>query len=126
MMPITASICFVDDELAPVEMQPYHVEKAPLAEPLAQPVSPGRELGHRLIGINQLPRFAAFEIEPAVEQRHVELVALGEFQRLEMADEVARTSRDLAFLLLERGREGEAARYFAAAFRAQEVAAASR
>jgi len=60
------------------------------------------------------------------EAVHRYTYALGEFQRLEMADEVARTSRDLAFLLLERGREGEAARYFAAAFRAQEVAAASR
>jgi len=60
------------------------------------------------------------------EAVHRYTYALGEFQRLEMADEIARTGRDLAFLLLERGREGEAARLFARAFRAQEVAAASR
>jgi hypothetical protein len=32
-------------------------------------------------------------------------------------------SRDLAFLLLERGQEGEAARHFAQAFRAQDAVA---
>jgi tetratricopeptide (TPR) repeat protein len=58
------------------------------------------------------------------EAVHRYTYALSEFQRLEMTDEVARTSRDLGFLLLERGQEREAARYFAAAFRAQEAAAA--
>lgn len=58
------------------------------------------------------------------EAVHRYTYALSEFQRLEMAAEVARTSRDLAFLLLERGQEREAARHFATAFRAQETAAA--
>jgi len=58
------------------------------------------------------------------EAVHRYTYALSEFERLEMADEVARTSRDLAFLLLERGQEREAARHFATAFRAQEAAAA--
>jgi tetratricopeptide (TPR) repeat protein len=59
------------------------------------------------------------------EGRHDEAVhrytfALREFERLQAADEVARVSRDLAFLLLERGDEGQAARLFASAFRVQQ------
>jgi hypothetical protein len=41
-----------------------------------------------------------------------------------MAGEVARVGRDYAFLLLERGEEGQAAWLFAKAFRAQESVSA--
>ncbi len=51
--------------------------------------------------------------------------ALNEFERLEMAGEVARVSRDYAFLLMERGDESQAARLFAKAFRAQDAAVAT-
>jgi tetratricopeptide (TPR) repeat protein len=51
--------------------------------------------------------------------------ALAQFERLEMAGEVARISRDYAFLLLQRGEEGQAARLFAKAFRAQDAAVAT-
>lgn len=51
--------------------------------------------------------------------------ALSEFERLQAAGEIARVCRDYAFLLLERGEEGRAARLFARAFRAQEAAVAA-
>jgi tetratricopeptide (TPR) repeat protein len=54
------------------------------------------------------------------EAAHRYAYALHEFERLGAADEVARVSRDYAFLLLERGEEGQAARLFARAFRVQE------
>lgn len=60
------------------------------------------------------------------ESAHRYAYALEQFERLQMAAEIARVSRDYAFLLLERGEEGPAARQFARAFRAQEAAAASR
>lgn len=60
------------------------------------------------------------------EATHRYAYALEQFERLQMAAEVARVSRDYAFLLMERGQEGPAARLFARAFRAQESAAASR
>lgn len=60
------------------------------------------------------------------EAAHRYAYALDQFERLEMAHEIARVSRDYAFLLLERGEEGQAARHFARAFRAQEAAAATR
>lgn len=50
--------------------------------------------------------------------------ALNQFERLEMAGEVARVSRDYAFLLMELGEEGRAARLFAKAFRAQDAVVA--
>jgi len=59
------------------------------------------------------------------EAAHRYAYALHEFERLQAADEVARVSREYAFLLLERGQEGQAARLFAKAFRAQEGAAAT-
>jgi tetratricopeptide (TPR) repeat protein len=56
------------------------------------------------------------------EALHRYAYALREFERLQAADEVARVSRDYAFVLLERGEEAAAARLFAKAFRAQEAA----
>jgi tetratricopeptide (TPR) repeat protein len=50
--------------------------------------------------------------------------ALREFERLQAADDVSKVSRDLAFLLMQRGEEAQAARMFAKAFRAQEAALA--
>ncbi|OFX28409.1 MAG: hypothetical protein A2Z07_12825 [Armatimonadetes bacterium RBG_16_67_12] len=50
--------------------------------------------------------------------------ALHEFERLQAPDEVARVSRDYAFLLLDRGDDGQAARLFARAFRAQDTTSA--
>jgi len=51
--------------------------------------------------------------------------ALEQFEKLEMAGEVARVSRDYAFFVLQRGEEGQAARLFAKAFRAQDAAVAA-
>jgi tetratricopeptide (TPR) repeat protein len=59
------------------------------------------------------------------EAAHRYAYALHEFERLQAAGEVAKVSRDYAFLLMERGEEGPAARLFAHAFRAQESATAS-
>jgi tetratricopeptide (TPR) repeat protein len=59
------------------------------------------------------------------EAAHRYAYALEQFERLEMAGEVARVSRDYAFLLLQRGEEGPAARLFAKAFRAQDAAVAA-
>jgi tetratricopeptide (TPR) repeat protein len=60
----------------------------------------------------------------AEEAAHRYAYALQEFQRLRAADEVARVSREYAFLLMERGEEAQAARLFATAFRAQDAALA--
>ncbi|MDR7419545.1 MAG: hypothetical protein QN178_11630 [Armatimonadota bacterium] len=59
------------------------------------------------------------------EAAHRYAYALQEFERLQAAGEVARVSRDYAFLLMERGDEAQAARLFAKAFRAQDVAVRS-
>jgi tetratricopeptide (TPR) repeat protein len=56
------------------------------------------------------------------EAAHRYAYALREFQRLGAAGEVARVCRDYGFLMLARGEEGQAARLFAQAFRAQEEA----
>jgi tetratricopeptide (TPR) repeat protein len=60
------------------------------------------------------------------EASHRYAYAVEQFERLQMAEDVARVSRDYGFLLLERGHDGLAARQFARAFRAQEAAAATR
>jgi Tfp pilus assembly protein PilF len=52
--------------------------------------------------------------------------AMAQFERRQMANEVARVGRDYAFLMLERGEEGQAAWLFAKAFRAQEGMVSAR
>lgn len=59
------------------------------------------------------------------EAAHRYAYALHEFERLGAAGEVARVCRDYGFLMLARGEEGQAARLFAQAFRAQEAAVSS-
>lgn len=61
-----------------------------------------------------------------LEATHRYAYAVAQFEKLAMAEEVARTSRDYAFLLLERGEEAQAARIFAQAFRAQDAAISAR
>jgi tetratricopeptide (TPR) repeat protein len=51
------------------------------------------------------------------------LYALQQFEQLQNAGEVARVSRDYAFLLMRRGDERQAAHFFAKAFRAQDALA---
>lgn len=60
------------------------------------------------------------------EAIHRYAYALQQFEALNAETEVARVSRDFAFLLMERGEEAQAARHFARAFRAQEAAGAAR
>ncbi len=60
------------------------------------------------------------------EAAHRYAYALDQYEMLKAAAEVARVGRDYAFLLMERGEEVQAARFFARAFRAQEAASAAR
>lgn len=60
------------------------------------------------------------------EAAHRYEYALEQYEKLKAAAEVARVSRDYAFLLMERGEEVQAAGFFARAFRAQDAAAAVR
>ena len=60
------------------------------------------------------------------EAAHRYAYALEQYETLNAAVDVARVSRDYAFLLMERGEEVRAARHFARAFRAQEAAGVVR
>jgi tetratricopeptide (TPR) repeat protein len=60
------------------------------------------------------------------EAAHRYAYAIEEYEALSAAADVARVSRDYAFLLMERGEEARAARYFARAFRAQEAIGVAR
>jgi tetratricopeptide (TPR) repeat protein len=54
------------------------------------------------------------------------IYALGQFEKLQNAGEVARVSREYAFLLMRRGEERQAAHFFAQAFGAQDAVLAVR